>query len=400
MTILNFKTVEESVTELGINKTIELMKSELGITMKEFDSFLYMCNYDQIESPKTHPLVIQCRSLIVDHSGKVVSKKYDRFFNIGECPEIVGQIDIADSTIFDKEDGSLIGIWKNPFTKKWDISTRSMPKSEGEFERPNGQITTFREMVLETLGVSEDIFQEKMGEIADYYFSGEKLTFVFEWCHPENRIVTRYVKPEMFLVCATSSESSDIESTVQQTALLAEEFSKRFQNVSQIGYFNSHGKTIQEIEFIVANLKDLKEGFVIQCNKTGIRAKIKSKTYVQAHRLRGEFKTPRDKDLCELIQTNETDEFIAYFPEWEGRIRSIENQVESYINCIDACWKDLKDIENMKDFALAVQNTSFGSITSGMLYARKRKGTDFEESKKQLSKNKFHDFYIESCRIG
>lgn len=39
---------------------IEALRTELAITVKEVDDLLVL-NYNQIESPKTHPIVVECR---------------------------------------------------------------------------------------------------------------------------------------------------------------------------------------------------------------------------------------------------------------------------------------------------------------------------------------------------
>lgn len=72
------KTIE-FLKEHGIQK----LRDDFAITVKEVDDLLVL-NYNQIESPKTHPIVIECRSLILDTGFNVVSRSFDRFFNIYE----------------------------------------------------------------------------------------------------------------------------------------------------------------------------------------------------------------------------------------------------------------------------------------------------------------------------
>ena len=81
---MNFNKVIIMKTIEYIKKNgIESLKSEFGINVKEYDD-LFVLNYDQIESPKTHPIVQECRSLILDKQFNVVSRSFDRFFNFGE----------------------------------------------------------------------------------------------------------------------------------------------------------------------------------------------------------------------------------------------------------------------------------------------------------------------------
>ena len=64
-------------------KGVEALKQEFSIIVKEAGDLLVL-NYNQIESPKTHPIVIECRSLILDKQYNVVSRSFDRFFNLQE----------------------------------------------------------------------------------------------------------------------------------------------------------------------------------------------------------------------------------------------------------------------------------------------------------------------------
>lgn len=408
----NFTSVSQVIRQFGLDG-FRLMKEELGIECKPFeDGKLYMCNYDQIESPKTHPLVIQCRSLIVDSDGDIVSKKYDRFFNIGECPEIVGKINLGNCKVMEKADGSLIGIWWNRVSKRFSISSRSMPLCEGLFEMPDGSTFTWETMILATLyGVEpefvgsaiRDDFQSKMSDI-DSAVHVPWTTFVFEWVSPLNRIVTPYDKPEMVFVTATDYSGNEIDEKDCDDLFI--EFKMRFSNTRKIGshqFTCGQKPTLEDLERIVSNLDGLQEGLVIQCRDTGIRAKIKSKTYLAAHRLRGEFKIPRDKDLCELIQTNETDEFLAYFPEWKERVDEIKNDIDSYLKTIKQCYEDNdeKDLDQ-KEFALRVKSgvdeKRYGTIAASLMFQlRKLEGSkDMMQLIREFNKNRYFDFYQES----
>lgn len=63
---------------------LEALTEQFAISVKKIDDLLVL-NYNQIDSPKTHPIVIECRSLILEAKTlKVVSRSFDRFFNIYE----------------------------------------------------------------------------------------------------------------------------------------------------------------------------------------------------------------------------------------------------------------------------------------------------------------------------
>jgi hypothetical protein len=57
--------------------------------VKSYDCGISKLNYDQIESAKAHPVVMECRGLILSYPhGEVVARSFDRFFNYGEVPVI------------------------------------------------------------------------------------------------------------------------------------------------------------------------------------------------------------------------------------------------------------------------------------------------------------------------
>ena len=117
-------------------KTLENLTEELGIRCKVYEEEnIVLLDYDQIESPKTHPIVRECRSLILALSDfSIVSRKFDRFFNHGEALEYYSDFSFENAVAFEKADGSLIGVYYNPFTNRWDISTRGMAKAEGSHQ--------------------------------------------------------------------------------------------------------------------------------------------------------------------------------------------------------------------------------------------------------------------------
>lgn len=173
----------------------EALTTDLGIIVRDYpDEGLAMLNYNQIDSPKTHPVVIECRSLILDKkTTNVISRSFDRFFNYGEVLEETEQVDFSRSVILEKCDGSLIKIYWCPNTNRWEISTRS--QAFGEMQHSTS-VKTFRDEVIEAGGfVDENTFQS----ICYHYFNVAN-TYIFELIGPTNRIVTPYTHAELVLL--------------------------------------------------------------------------------------------------------------------------------------------------------------------------------------------------------
>ena len=85
-------------------QALATLKEDLGICYKVYEEDgIVILDYDQIESPKTHPIVIECRSLILAYPEfDVVSRKYDRFFNYGEAPDLYADFSFDDAVVIKK----------------------------------------------------------------------------------------------------------------------------------------------------------------------------------------------------------------------------------------------------------------------------------------------------------
>lgn len=178
-----------------------LAAEPLNIKVREYpEQGYFMLNYDQIESPKSDPISMECRSLILDKNGDVVSRSFDRFFNYGEMPEFYSDFDINRAFVFEKADGSLIKVYWSPATDRWEISTRSQAFAEG----PHAQGGTFREWVLRAMNLSESEFQFCMSNVGD-----KDCTYIMEYCSPYNRIVTPYENDIMILLAVRNNKTGE-----------------------------------------------------------------------------------------------------------------------------------------------------------------------------------------------
>ena len=182
------KTLEFLNSFPTMDSALSSIKEKLGITARVYQEDGYaivLLDYDQINSPKVDPIVIECRSLILSYTNKfeVLSRKFDRFFNYGEALDYYKDFRIEESIVYEKLDGSLIGVWFNRFTRRWEISTRGMAFAEGN--HPMGG--TFREKVLAAFNTTD----EQLQEVFNKKFQTD-WTIIFEYAGPENKVVTRY----------------------------------------------------------------------------------------------------------------------------------------------------------------------------------------------------------------
>ena len=89
------------------NFNFDKLTEEFGIRVKRYPAEnMVVLNYDQIESPKYEPIARECRSLVLNYQGDVVSRSFDRFFNYGEgeC-----EVDFSNAVALEKVGGCFWG---------------------------------------------------------------------------------------------------------------------------------------------------------------------------------------------------------------------------------------------------------------------------------------------------
>lgn len=319
---------------------LDALERDFAIKPKVYAEGLIVLNYDQINSPKAHPVVMECRGLILDSEYNVVCRSFDRFFNLGEAPETQAHIDMTKAVCFDKVDGSLIRIYY--WGGKWNIATRGTAFAESEV---NGFGITFRELVERAIG-------DKIENIEAGF--DKDVTYTFEFTSMENRVVTRYTGYTLHFLAARHNKTGEFVHGRDQAASIGAMFPNEYR-------FDTTAACAET----ASKLPNLQEGYVLYQDGIPV-CKIKSPAYCAVHLLRGEGLNP--KRISELVLTGEQDEYIAYFPEDAEYIRPYVKALELTLNAICSVWYKNRNIESQKDFALAVKDYPFSAV---LFYLRK-----------------------------
>jgi len=154
----------------------------IGVDARDYPEHkMWLLDYNMIECEKNHPVVLECRGLVMGYDGSIIRKGFDRFFNLGENG--VDTFDFENSVVFEKADGSLMFVYWCPPTNQWEIGTRGTAFAEG----PNEWHGTFRGFMLKAMGRTEKEFQHDCEKKLN-----QKITYVLEAVGPDNRIVTKY----------------------------------------------------------------------------------------------------------------------------------------------------------------------------------------------------------------
>ena len=341
------------------NHSYKDLEDELGIDISYYPDRIVL-NYSQINSPKHNPIVKECRALILsvpDH--KILSRAFDRFFNYGEDPD-TDKFDILKASVLEKVDGSLIPVYHDG--DKWQVSTRKMAFAEGTSVKRK---RTFKEIFIDAIGADpNDVF----GEV------DKDLVVIFELVSPETRVVKPYEKECAYLL--------DVRNKVTGAHLGMEE--SYFWDIPEVTW-----KYPQEFEFknwdecLEASkaLPAMDEGYVAVIDDEW-RIKVKNPAYLAIANLRMNG-IINEKRIILLVLMNDQDEYLGYFPEDQGEFDPFIEAYEEMILDIDKHWIGYKDIENQKEFAIAIKDCYAKSILFGM---RNNKG-NIKEIIENMTKN-------------
>lgn len=324
----------------GADAALAELEAQYDISAK-IDGHLVLLDYG-IRSPKTDPITIECRSLILSYPElTLVSKKFSRFFNYGEAPDLYKNLDLNRAVVMEKADGSLIGLYYGD--GKWRLSTRGLPNASGNHLFGG----TFFDKALAAFGFETT---EQLQSFCDSYLE-QGMTYVFEYISPENRIVTPYTITEMVLLGVNDGHIDLHPPELEKIVGLFKECGLA---VRMPTIHNLSDMTPDNLLKASNNLDGLSEGFVVWDPVSNLRVKMKSNLYVKVHGMRGENTQPTPKNIIAMIHGDDIDEFLAYFPEYTDMANIWKQKMESIVGALEALYGDTRNIVDQKEFALAV----------------------------------------------
>lgn len=349
--------VIEYLNQNGMDHLITEFSLSANKWIDKDGQILYVLNYDQIESPKNHPITNECRSLVVtcDESGKwgVVSRSFDRFFNYGETQE---RQDITKMTAYEKVDGSIVSLfnWKGD----WLYRTRSMIMPTSSV---NGWETTWKDLIEPVL------FKP---EFSDYLHSPHN-TYIFEVVGRENRVVTKYEESAAYLLAVRCNLTGNYLRFLSKDAEL-----RGWKSPKSYKF-----ESFEDCLLAAKELRELNEGYVLYDQFGEPKLKVKNPAYVAAHHLRGEGLNP--KRIMQLVIMNEKDEYLSIFPE---DTEHFEKYVEGYNTMLRemvSTWDKASGIADQKEFALAIKHLP----SSGVLFKARKNGENIGHTYNSFDEN-------------
>lgn len=284
--------------------------SEFCISEKEdFDMVFY-----NVQKPTTFEynamMRRECRGIAFNKFGGIIGRPYHKFFNIGEKEETrVSKIDFSQKhVLMEKLDGSMV----------FPVIV-------------NGKI-----ILCTKRGVSEVAKQaQKFIERSDNHkyinliknLNSKRLTPIFEWCSPENRIVIKHDEPRLIL--------TGIRQWIYGFYFHYENM-KSVAESHHIPYVRAYDSSLNNnsiMKFLKkAKHEEDKEGYVIRFENGGDMFKIKNEWYLSIHNARDII--TNDRKITKAIIDDSIDDLkglvmaddVAYIEKYETKFWHARSQ--------------------------------------------------------------------------
>jgi hypothetical protein len=335
---------------LRSGRTPEALKEDYGIDFRRHSRYpkLVTFKYDQIDSHhhRAQKIVRECRGLILDEKmhWKVVAYPFERFFNFGDG--FADKIEWDTACVQEKLDGSIMILYHH--RDDWHVASSGTPDAGGNVGIAD--IITFKDLFWNTFGeqIGWRWLQRMLVRLP------KDVTFMFELCTAENRVVVRHSDSKVVLLGARNR--------VTGQELRPGEVIHLFPN-TPLPKVYPVGSPKEAIELLDEMKGEEQEGFVCVDGNFN-RIKMKCPSYVALHHLADNLLSMR-LIMQNVVLKEETAEVAAVFPEHEELLWEADRRYHELLDELNDLYESCMDIEDQKEFALKVKDCK----CSGALFA-------------------------------
>ncbi len=292
------------------------------------------------------PLATECRGIVFDAEGGVISRPFHKFFNVGETEET--QLNNLTGTyeILEKRDGSLI----TPVL----IGGVIVFKSKKSF---------YSDVAVEANAkVPKSIYQFSL----DFCKAG--FTPIFEYTSPNNRVVIDYgVEPEFVLLALRNNTTGDYIPYFKLEGMV---------KPYGVNLIKRYDLSLNDCLSKVKYLSDF-EGWCLRDTGTGFYAKLKTDWYLRNHKARTGL---RERDVADMVVEETFDDIksalnidgfdITPVEEIERKVVGDLVNLESEVNTLCNKMKSVHTVGGNLDFkavALAINTNKFFGLVITLL---------------------------------
>lgn len=306
----------------------DILKDEYKITVKEEYPFAIF-NYG-IDCDFSNPIVQESRGIILDLDNlEVVCWPFRKFGNYNES--YADKIDWNTARVQDKIDGSIIKLWWNRMTGKWQFSTNGTINADTALANQMTQ-DTFLNVIRKADNYCEIILRLPIFN-KDY-------TFIFELVSPETQVVVKYPKPHLYHIGTRSNISGQ-----EMDSDIGIEKPKEYKLKSLDDCVTAASELNKSDDGQVHGVK--KEGFVV-VDGNWSRIKVKSPDYLMLHRMSSNTNFSKERivsmirdgsvsvqDICEDFPN-----FAHYFKFYDFKISELEYQAKVFCDLTDRIYEE------------------------------------------------------------
>lgn len=350
--------LQEYVIKNGYAKIGE----ELGIKTYEHHSLpLVGFQYDQVASPKLHPVVRWSRGTVLEkQTYRLIAQPFVRFYDYGDNQQELKRFNWSDFLATTKHDGSLMIVYH--YRDEWRLNTSG---SFGLGPHSRGCDETW-----ETLFWS--VFEQNGGLKAKL---DPGMTYIFELCSLKNTIVRLYPHPMVYLL---SVFHGDYELPWCETCRLAKEASLETTTAHRLGSLNE----VKDFLIGRAEVEATFEGLVLR-DSANIRFKIKTRTYEALHHLKDDGGARAEEYLVQVALGYRGDlDHLGYrgdldhLPKYAEKFRGIQTRLSGQYGALLGLWHKTKGIGDRKEFAMAVKDHKYSPLLFAMRKLPEAERTD------------------------
>jgi hypothetical protein len=345
----------------AIYHTLDDLEDEYGIRSNISPcGKLVNLKYSQIDSPKMHQIVRECRGLILEvGTWNIVAQPFYRFFNYGEDPTIEAE-DVANMSIMEKLDGSLITLFK--YKNEWRMST------SGGIDNNSDVLTAHGIGYMDTRITFKELFYDALSTVCPNWQNtiDDSYTYTFELTSPENRTVTKY-ETRSVTVIGARYVSSNTELGYNELATVA-----RTVGLPMCKKFDLGGNaTFKDLIDTFKTLPPLDEGYVaVDYNSMDEygnfkRVKIKNPSYVAKHQLKDQACNSK-KALLGVVLTGEIDEVVSVFPEYHDTLLELKDTWDNWCKRHEDWLQYIKD-NDLSPKEIGLQTPK--NIVTGLIFS-------------------------------
>ena len=273
----------------------------------------------------------ECRGLIFDTNGALISRPLHKFFNIGERAETMPEkVDLLQPhTILEKLDGSMV---------------RPIPV-DGAFRLGTKMGITDVSMQAEVWLVDHPNYKKYIQLNLE-----NNTTPIFEWCSRKQRIVIDYPEDKLVLIAVRHNQTGEY---------LPYHILEVDATLFKLDLVKTYPGTVSSMEHLITETRDMQgqEGWVIRFDD-GHMLKLKASEYVTIHKAKENIL--REKGVIEMLLNEKSDDVKPFLIEDDRRrLEAYEEAFWNGISATVASWKKIDELmrgrynrDQRKEFAL------------------------------------------------